>query len=121
MIIMGFTGRTSKILPRFFCGRFRHCAPIVVCDNGQMILYQFVRRGNVQKINLRRRDIRILSAHGWVFVYLQLPPPHDFNGCGAWTCVQLSKHAIGMQNRYIQTPDALYKKCADCAFFSDKL
>ncbi len=112
MIIIAFSDKTSKILPRIFCGKLKHVAPIVVRGD-KMMLYQFVRYGNIVKIPLLARDIEILKAHGWRFVYLQraLPWPIDFRR--TYTCVQLAKSMIGMHNIFIQTPGALYRKLGD--------
>ena len=51
MIIIAFSNKTSKLLPRLFCKKFKHVAPIVI-GNSQITMYQFVRRGEIAKINL---------------------------------------------------------------------
>ena len=110
MIIIAFSENTSKILPRILCHRFRHCAPII-CDGNNLIMYQFVRRNKIKQISLRTRDIAILRAHGWHFVYI--PADIQLHDCclfRAYSCVDLSKRAIGMKSLFIQTPFALYKK-----------
>ena len=109
MIIIGFSDKTSKILPRIFCRRFRHVA-VIVPNVGGLILYQFVRRGNIVKIPLQMRDIKILRVHGWRFFYLPCALPHDFDNVRAFTCVQMAKVAIRLRAICVQTPDALYKK-----------
>lgn len=109
MIIIAFSNKTSKILPRLFCGKLKHCAPIIV-DKEKMVMYQFVRRGHIAKINLSMRDIKILGAHGWRFAYVSCALPQDFNLRGLYTCVALCKRAISLRAPYVQTPDALYKK-----------
>jgi len=109
MIIIGFTHKTSKVLPRIFCRRFRHVA-IIVPDKKNMVMFQFVRCGNIVKIRLNMRDIKLLGRHGWRFVWVTGTPPHDFEKMRALTCVQMAKNAIDLRDFYIQTPDALYKK-----------
>lgn len=109
MIIIGFTHKTSKVLPRIFCRRWRHVA-IFVPDKKKLIMYQFVRHGNIVKIQLNTRDIKILGRYGWRFVCVTGTPPRDFEKLRALTCVQMAKNAIELQANFIQTPDALYKK-----------
>ena len=109
MIIIAFSDKTSKILPRIFCGNLKHCAPIEVNQNG-MVLHQFMSHNNISKIKINMRDIKILMAHGWRFVYLPCDTPRDLDMCRAWTCVQFCKYAIGMKNIFIQTPNALFKE-----------
>ena len=110
MIIIAFSRQTSKILPRIFCRRFRHCAPILRIGK-KLIMYQFTGIHNITKIELQNRDISILRAHGWRFVYLPYDIQNDFSE-HAYSCVDLSKRALGIHNRFIQTPNALYKYIA---------
>ncbi len=110
MIIIGFTNRTSKILPRIFCRKFRHVAVIVPHQNSY-VMYQFVRRMEIAQIPLVMRDIKILKQHGWFFICL---PQHvvtkDFARLRAYTCVQMAKKAIGVPGIWVQTPYALYQR-----------
>ena len=110
MIIIAFSENTSKILPRILCRKFRHCAPII-CDQQDLIMYQFIRHNQIEQIHLHARDIAILAAHGWRFVYVS-PNAHcygfDFSS-HAYSCVNLSKRAIGVRSFFIQTPYSLYK------------
>ncbi|MBD5389207.1 hypothetical protein HDR63_03045 [bacterium] len=110
MIIMAFAPHTSKILPRLVCRRLRHCAVILPGAGDDLTLYQFVRRNRVIRIPLRRRDIRILRAHGWRMVYVspgRTPDPAEF--ARAWTCVDMARRALDLHAWWIQTPLALYK------------
>lgn len=111
MIIIAFSNKTSKILPRIFCRRFRHCAPIFR-DGSKLVMYQFTNIHNIIKIELQNRDIAILREHGWRFIYIPTDIPHDFNPMSAYSCVDLSKRALGINNPFIQTPYALYKHIA---------
>ena len=108
MIIIAFSDKTSKILPRLLCRGMKHTAPIGVYQNG-LIMHQFIKPGKIKKIQLNMRDIRILQDKGWRFVYVTGDLSYQFNGHGVKTCVQLSKQALGIKKRYIQTPNALYK------------
>ena len=110
MIIVGFTNKTSKILPRILCHKFRHVAPIVMIKKNHFVLYQFVRRKNIAKIPIKTRDIKILGQHGWKFICLTKNPVKNFARQPAWSCVKLVKNSINLRNRRIQTPYALYKK-----------
>ena len=108
MIIIAFSRTTSKLLPRIFCRQFRHCAPILR-EGNELVMYQFTHAHNITKIHLQNRDISILRAHGWQFIYIPIDAPYDFNLIHAYSCVDLSKRAIGIHNIFIQTPYALYK------------
>lgn len=108
MIIVGFTYKTSKFLPRIFCRKFRHVALINPMGTN-LIMYQFVRHNKIVKIKLKCRDIKILAQHGWVFIFMPGTLVENFNKYRAFTCVQLAKRALGIRAPYIQTPNALYK------------
>lgn len=110
MIIVGFTHKTSKIMPRIFCRRFRHCAPIVIRPGGEMHMYQFVRRGHIAQIQIRMRDIHILRAHGWLFICIPHCNAQKFNIRHAHTCVALTCDVIGIDKWRPLTPDALFRK-----------
>lgn len=114
MIIVGFTRKTSKILPRIFCHGFRHCAPIIINAQGHMILHQFVRRGYVSQIPITVRGLQRLRANGWRFIILSGAPQHEFNMYinSAPTCVALTRHAIGIHGLRPITPYGLYKQIA---------
>ena len=109
MIIIGFSNRTSKILPKLLCKNFKHVAIIVpTADTATMM--QFVKYNQIVPIIIKLRDIKILEKFGWEFLMLPRKykdiPPHP----RALTCVQFAKHAIGLKNIWIQTPWQLYKK-----------
>lgn len=110
MIIIAFSNKTSKFIPNILCRKYKHVAPIVPRDN-ELIMYQFVAPGRIEKIKLHMRDIKILKIHGWDFIYIDgITPPHDFYPYCAKTCVDLTKRAIGIQNWRIQTPLGLFKE-----------
>lgn len=108
MIIIAFSCKTSKIMPRIFCRKYKHVAPIAVYKD-TMILYQFVKYNTIVQINLRMQDITKLQMFGWRFIYLTGNLSNKFYPGNAKTCVQMTKQAIGIKNWKIQTPDALYK------------
>ena len=110
MIISAFSKKTSKFLPNLICRRYKHVAPIIP-DGKELIMYQFVRPGDIAKIKIQLRDLTILKSHGWDFVYIDgAALPHDYNPYLARTCVDLTKHILCIKNIFIQTPLALYKK-----------
>ncbi len=108
MIIIAFCKHTTKKIPNLLCRGYKHAAPIAAYPD-KLIMYQFVRHGVTEKIELHMRDLQILQKHGWHFVYLTGDISHDFCINTAYTCVQLSKQAIGIKNWQIQTPQRLYK------------
>lgn len=108
MIIIAFSKKTSKFLPRIICRNFKHCAPIIV-TNGTMYMLQFTSPKRIYKIPMDNRAIRTLGAHGWKFVYVPRSLPADFCACAAFSCVDLSKRALRLHAPRIQTPDSLYR------------
>jgi hypothetical protein len=108
MIIIAFAPKSSKFLPNLLCKKFKHCA-VITRTGKEFIMYQFITHRHVEKIILRQRDIRILAAHGWRFVYVPCDIKYDFNPNSAWTCVELAKYAIGIRAPWILTPYALYR------------
>lgn len=108
MIIVAFSDKTSKILPRILCRKIKHVAPIIANKNN-LIMYQFISRKKCHKIIIKMRDIKILAAHGWRFIYLPIDAAKDFSKMHALTCVQFTKNAIGLKKAFIQTPNGLYE------------
>lgn len=108
MIIIAFSENTSKILPRILCRHYRHCAPIV-CNDKDLIMYQFIKRNRITKIHLHPRDIVILRQHGWAFIYISPVTNVNLDYVSAYSCVDLSKRALKLKSMFIQTPYALYK------------
>jgi hypothetical protein len=126
---IGFTHKTSKILPRIFCRRFRHCACLTPLGgkcrrkptSGGYIMIHFVRPGKIEMIPLSARDIKILEQHGWVFfnyevrsMKYEIKPQDDIHISyfllhNSITCVALAKKILCIRNPFIQTPYALYK------------
>lgn len=108
MVIIAFSEKTSKLLPRIVCRKFRHCAPIILTQHG-MIMYQFTAPGNITKININMDGIRRLRAHGWRFIYIPTDAPHDFASGKIFSCVGLSKRALRINSAWPQTPDGLFR------------
>ncbi len=110
MVIIAFSTKTSKIMPRILCRHFCHCAPIVPCMRGTgrpYVMHQFVRRGCVAQISLGMRDMNLLRRGGWAFVYVDVPAPKNIRMAN--TCVGFCRNAIGMRHGGIFTPDDLYR------------
>ena len=107
MVIIAFSEKTSKILPRILCRHLRHCAPIIT-NKDDLVMYQFITRHNVEKIHLRTRDISLLRAHGWQFIYVPISA-FNINCIDAYSCVDLSKRVLNIHSVFIQTPYSLYK------------
>lgn len=106
MVIIGFSDKTSKLIPRIICRHFKHCV-IITKRTKTMSLHQFVHRNHVVRIAISERGIAQLESHGWVFVFMHRTP-QKFNR-HAWTCVNYVKQSVGIKKFWIQTPDALYK------------
>jgi len=109
MIIIAFSHKTSKILPRIFCRRYRHCAPVV--QNGDAFtMYQFTRPHQIHVIKLTSRDLQFLSRAGWRFIIrTDIAPQTEKIPHHAPTCVIFTKRVLGVRNMRIQRPDGLYK------------
>lgn len=108
MVIIAFSEKTSKFIPKFVCRKFKHCAPII--PNGRtMTMFQFTAPGQITKIEITMQGIRKLGACGWRFVYVPCDAPAVFDTSGAISCVNLSKRALRIKAPLIQTPDGLYK------------
>ena len=106
---IGFSTKTHKILARILCHRFKHCAPIVVTKY-KCEIYQFTKRKNITVIRIKKRDLKILKAYGWLFVkYPVKDIPQKAENIQAITCVQFTKKFCGIKNITIQTPDSLLK------------
>ena len=108
MVIIAFSEKTSKILPRIVCRRFRHCAPIIPVGKN-MIMYQFSAPGQITQIDINMHGIRRLRAAGWHFVYVPCDAPAKFENESALSCVDLSKRALRIHAPWLLTPDGLYK------------
>ncbi len=109
MIIIAFATNTSKIIPRLLCRRLRHCAVITPVESDALVMYQFTYPGHAARLRLHSRDLKILRAHGWSFVYVPGHLPRDFNAAQAYTCVDMTKRALRIRAPHIQTPDGLYQ------------
>ena len=112
MIIVAFSTKTSKLLPRIFCRGMRHVALITpACSGGgRLILHQFVRPGRVVPIPIRHRDLAVLGRYGWRFVYLS---GGNMRAARGLTCVGYAKRAAQIDAPWVFTPDGLYKYLRD--------
>jgi hypothetical protein len=120
-MLIGFTDKTSKIIPRIFCRKFRHCAIILNNKekrimNKNYIMLQFIRPNKIELIRLSARDLKILESHGWVFLKEKGRRKKAegkstfsfFLFTSSFTCVSFAKKILGIRNPFIQTPDQLY-------------
>lgn len=122
-MIIAFSPNTSRIIPRIFCRKIRHCAPIIYIAPNRYIMYQFVRHGHIAQIYLNTRAIKLLGIHGWRFISIPGMPPYDFMRRAricCRSCVELCKLAIDMHAPCVITPLCMYKrlvlkKCAPSA------
>jgi hypothetical protein len=108
LIIIAFSRKTSKLLPRLICRDFKHVAPILI-KNGSLCMWQFIRKNNVEKVSLTIRDLRLLQGYGWCFIVLWGIDADDVIFKNCYTCVQMAKRVLRIKNLWIQTPDTLYK------------
>lgn len=107
MLYIGFSIYSHKIHSQIFCNKYKHCAPIVI-HGDNVTIYQFVHIGKIAEINIQKNDLKVLKKHGWKFV--KYPKKiSSINTIRGLTCVQFTKHACGIKNIKIQTPDALLK------------
>lgn len=113
MLIIAFSPNTSKKLPRIFCRKPYHCAPILRITKNRYIMLQFIRHGYIAQIYLTWRVIKLLHSYGWRFIKINsYNTPKDLmkRARNAFSCVKLCKISLNMQAPLIQTPHALYKK-----------
>lgn len=109
MLYIAFSKQTHKLFAKIFCRNFRHCAPMIKTKD-KFVLYQFIKHNNIAEIHLSKRDIKILSVHGWKFVkYNAKFAPQHAKDKKSITCVQFTKNFCGIKNIFIQKPDDLYK------------
>lgn len=109
MIIIGFSTKTSKILPRILCKHFKHCAPIIKVGEN-FLMYQFVKHNDIKAIPITSYGLKLLKGAGWKFIKTNLKPAKYPKSYNAVTCVCFTKKFIGIHAPFIQTPDALYRK-----------
>ena len=109
IIYIGFSTKTHKIFARIFCRYFKHCAPVVITKN-KCEIYQFTRANKINVIPIKKRDIKILTAHGWRFVKHNIKNiPRNAIHIHALSCVQFTKKFCRINKPAIQTPDSLLK------------
>lgn len=109
MIIIGFSTKTSKILPRILCKHFKHCAPIIKVGEN-FLMYQFIKHNDIKAIPITSYGLKLLKGAGWKFIKINTQPVKSFKAYNAFTCVCFTKKFIGIHAPFIQTPDALYRK-----------
>ena len=111
-MIIGFTNKTSKILPQIFCRNFRHC---VVLFPTRIRTSHYLAQVGVDGIRLIRIDslgIKKLQSAGWIFINPGKQPvksKYYLPTINLLTCVGFAKRALGIRNPFIWTPDQLYR------------
>ena len=108
-MIICFTRKTSKILPRIFCRNWRHCA--IIQRVGKHYLLFNPALGRLDVFLLTRRDLGILKSNGWVFIKTKTVSQKHIASCACTlTCVGFVRRATGIGGIFIWTPDQLYRK-----------
>jgi hypothetical protein len=102
-IIVGFTTKSTAVLPRFFCALFRHCA--IITDG---MLIQIASDG-IRSFKIGKREITKLEESGWMFMEYEIPDNHGLKIPHILTCVGFAKKALGINNIFIWTPDQLFR------------
>ena len=115
-IFVGWTTKTSAILPKFFCPLFRHC--VVVVDG---VLIQIGVDG-IRAFKVGMREIKKLEDAGWVFTQLTMNNEQckinaaKKTDCSFFivnysflTCVGFAKRALGIRAPFVWTPDQLFR------------
>ncbi len=108
MIIIGFSRKTSKLFPKLFCRKYKHCAPILINKNNEYIMLQFIKKNHIKKIILTLDSLKLLRNAGWEFINIYNIKSYNYKK--SKTCVDLTKKVIGLYAPFIQTPYKLYKK-----------
>lgn len=110
-MIIGFSEKTSKILPKIFCRKFRHCV-VIFQTNKKIPDFIMVQIGSdgIKFINIKLSGIKKLESFGWVFIKTNIQQsPVKLKTLSFLTCVGFAKRALGIHNPLILTPDQLYK------------
>jgi hypothetical protein len=117
-MLIGFTRKTSKILPRIFCRRFRHCAVLLWSRRRKKYIMLQPECGRIKTIPLSARDLLILKANGWIFVkhkakgskHRRNHIPTSSSMPRALTCVSFAKLMLGIRAPLVWTPDQLLEE-----------
>ncbi|MBN1281387.1 MAG: hypothetical protein JW985_00230 [Alphaproteobacteria bacterium] len=112
-MIIVFSKNTSKILPKIFCRKFRHCAVIFKYDDDKYLMLNPSLR-TLDIFTLTQRDLNILKHNGWIFIKTNANTANQKHHlCSikhSLSCVAVVKHIIGIKNPFIWTPGQLYKQ-----------
>ena len=115
---IGFSTQTHKPIAKFVCHKFKHCAPVII-DKNNVKIYQFTKYRNVNIIEIKLRDIKILKRYGWIFIkYKNNKKTPKYKQIHAITCVHFTKQFFNIHKISIQTPDALLKHLKKDQFLS---
>lgn len=114
-MIIGFSKKTSKIIPKIFCKKFCHCAVLIphkTTGKEQIYLLLNPSIGKIDIFLLKSRDLKILEKHGWFFIQINHKQENIPVLCSikySLTCVGFAKQALGIKNPWILIPDQLYR------------
>lgn len=107
-MIIGFSEKTKKILPKIFCKKFRHCAAVKKISANKFVFIHKVKYGT-QSLVLSSGDLKILENNGWEFIKYKVKKDVYKINNERGTCVSLVKNQIGLNKPFIITPYQLYK------------
>ena len=69
-----------------------------------------VSHNQINKIYLKKRDLKILANHGWLFLKTKKNERVFSLRVRPITCVSFAKNVLGIKNPFILTPDQLFKE-----------
>jgi hypothetical protein len=112
-MIIGFTTKTSKLIPRLFCKRFRHCVVIFEPQDtnikNRYLLVQIARDG-IKIISIGTPELQKLESAGWVFIDVKISKRQrcrSINPPGLLSCVGFAKRALSINRRQMGCTDTL--------------
>jgi hypothetical protein len=112
-IIIAFAPKTTKLLPRLLCRKYRHCCVIFPVAAQRRTLVQIGADG-VRLFPVNARALRRMEQAGWVMARVEKPkgraPGLHAPGLPSFlTCVGFAKKAAGIRNPMVWTPGQLYR------------
>jgi hypothetical protein len=106
-IIIGFCPRSGKSFARIICRNFKHC--VVLFPSGKKYILVQIGADGIRAFFIGLRVISRMRKDGWEFLETRNVSriTHRVN---MLTCVGFAKRAAGIGDRFVLTPDQLYKK-----------
>lgn len=110
-MLIGFTHKTSKILPKIFCKKFKHCA--VIFDLDKEYIFVQIGKDGIRIIQIGNKEIKLLESSGWFFIKIKQEPITRNTNLkihlpNMLTCVGFAKKSLCIYKPFIWTPDQLY-------------